>query len=85
MPNQVTVKQAKLWYSQRMNIRKARSEDAPLLSDLCRDVQSLHAQNHAGIFKMPHSPNFAISFFEEMLADPTVSIFVAEEAEVAII
>jgi GNAT superfamily N-acetyltransferase len=75
----VTVKQKKLWYSQRMNIRKARSEDSLLLSDLCRDVQNLHAQNYADIFKMPNSADFAVSFFDEMLADPAVSIFTAEE------
>ena len=76
---QVTVKQKKLWYSQSMNIRKATPEDNLLLSDLCRDVQSLHAQNYADIFKMPHSADFAIPFFDEMLADPAVSIFIAEE------
>ena len=62
-----------------MSVRKATSEDALLLSDLSRDVQSLHAQNYAGIFKIPHSPDFAISFFNEMLAEPAVSIFIAEE------
>jgi len=62
-----------------MNIRKATSEDALLLSDLSRDVQSLHAQNYADIFKMPHSADFAISFFDEILVDSAVSIFIAEE------
>lgn len=62
-----------------MNIRKATSEDGLLLSDLCRDVQSLHSQNHADIFKMPQSADFAISFFDEMLGDPAVSIFIVEE------
>ena len=62
-----------------MNIRKASSKDALLLSDLCRDVQTLHAQNHADIFKMPQSADFAVSFFDEMLADPAVSIFIAED------
>lgn len=84
MPIQATVKQKKLWYSQSMNIRKATLEDALLLSDLSRDVQRLHAQNYADIFKMPHSPDFAISFFNEMLADPAVSIFIAEENEKAV-
>jgi hypothetical protein len=67
-----------------MNIRKALPEDALLLSDLSRDVQSLHAQNYADIFKMPDSPDFAISFFDEMLADPAVGIFIAEEDRGAI-
>lgn len=79
MPIQLTVKQKKLRYSQSVNIRKATSEDAMLLSDLSRDVQSLHAQNYADIFKIPQSADSAISFFDEMLADPAVSIFIAEE------
>jgi len=62
-----------------MNIRKATSEDALLLSDLSRDVQSLHAQSYADIFKLPQAADFAFSFFDEMLADPAVSIFIAEE------
>jgi len=67
-----------------MNIRKATSEDALVLSDLSRDVQSLHAQKYADVFKMPHSADFAISFFDEMLADPAVSVFIAEENQEAI-
>ncbi len=74
----------KVWYSQSMNIRKATSEDHLLLSELSRDVQSLHAQKYADIFKMPHSADFAISFFGEMMADPAVSIYIAEENREAI-
>ena len=44
------------------------------------DVQRLHAEHHPSIFKMPESDDFAASFFKEMLADPTVTIFIAEEA-----
>jgi diamine N-acetyltransferase len=62
-----------------MNIRKATVDDALTLSRLCRDVQDLHARNHADIFKMPDSDDFAATFFDEMLADPAVSIFIAEE------
>ena len=62
-----------------MNIRKATSEDALLLSDLSRDVQSLHAQNYADIFKLPQAADFAFSFFDEMLADSDSNIFIAEE------
>lgn len=62
-----------------MNIRKAATTDSPALSRLSRDVQSLHAQHHPTVFRMPDSDEFAISFFEERLADPTVSLFVAEE------
>jgi hypothetical protein len=62
-----------------MNIRKAASTDSPALSRLSRDVQSLHAEHHPTVFRMPESDDFAISFFEEKLADPAVTIFIAEE------
>lgn len=62
-----------------MNIRKAISSDALLLSSLCVDVQSLHAKHHPDFFKMPPSEDFAASFFDGMLAEPAISIFLAEE------
>jgi len=62
-----------------MNTRQATMEDSFLLSSLTREVQSLHAQNHAEIFKLPETDDFAVSFFLEMLADPAVHIFIAEE------
>lgn len=62
-----------------MKIRKATPTDSLALSRLSRDVQSLHAQHHPNVFRMPDSDEFAIHFFEEMLADPAVTIFIAEE------
>lgn len=62
-----------------MNIRIANPSDALSLSSLTRDVQSLHAQHYPAVFRMPDSDNFAVPFFETMLADPTVTIFIAEE------
>ena len=62
-----------------MNIRQATASDSSLLSSLTTDVQHLHAENHPDIFKMPQSENFAVAFFDEMLADPLVTIFIAEE------
>ena len=62
-----------------MKIRQATSTDSLLLSSLCVDVQSLHAKHHPDFFKTPHSDDFAASFFDGMLADPAVSIFIAEE------
>lgn len=62
-----------------MNIRLATPSDSSVLSRLTVDVQSLHAEHYPSVFKMPDSDDFAISFFNEMLADPSVSIFVAEE------
>ena len=43
------------------------------------DVQRLHAEHHPHIFKTPQSADFAVPFFDEMLADPTITIYVAEE------
>jgi GNAT superfamily N-acetyltransferase len=47
------------------------------------DVQRLHAEHHTEIFKMPEREDFAVSFFESMLADPAVTIFIAEGNGVA--
>lgn len=62
-----------------MNIRPAARSDPPTLSRLSMDVQRLHAEHHPGIFKQPESEDYAVSFFEEMLADPTIHAFLAEE------
>lgn len=61
-----------------MKIRSAFSTDSAQLSSLCMEVQSLHAAHHPDIFKTPQSEVFAIAFFDEMLADPATSIFIAE-------
>jgi GNAT superfamily N-acetyltransferase len=61
-----------------MNIRLATPSDSALLSSLSVDVQSLHAEHYPNVFKTPDSDDFARSFFDEMLADPSVSIFIAE-------
>ena len=62
-----------------MNIRRATPADSFLLSSLCMDVQRLHAEHHPRIFKMPQSADFASTFFDEMLADPATTIYIAEE------
>ena len=62
-----------------MNIRQANSTDGLLLSSLCMDVQRLHAEHYPDLFKMPQREDFAVPFLDEMLADPTVRIFIAEE------
>jgi GNAT superfamily N-acetyltransferase len=62
-----------------MDVRRAVSADALLLSSLCAEVQRLHAEHHPDVFQMPQGEDFAASFFEEMLADANVQIFIAEE------
>lgn len=63
-----------------MKIRKAIATDARLLSSLCVDVQTLHAEHHPDIFKLPAQDDFAASFFDGLLADATINIFIADEA-----
>ncbi len=67
-----------------MKIRQAIAMDSLLLSSLCMDVQSLHAKHHPDFFKIPTSDDFAASFFDGMLAEPTISIFLAEENGLAL-
>ena len=67
-----------------MNIRQATPTDSFILSSLCKDVQSLHAEHHPDIFKAPESEDFATSFFEEALADLTTRIFIAKNEEQAL-
>ena len=62
-----------------MHIRQAVPADSLVLSSLCRDVQRLHAEHHPDIFKMPQSDDFAVTFFDEMIVDITIRIFIAEE------
>jgi len=67
-----------------MDIRQATPTDSLVLSSLCRDVQSLHAEHHPDIFKVPESEDFARSFFDQVLADSTIRIFIAENEEQAL-
>ena len=62
-----------------MNIRRATPTDSFLLSSLCIDVQRLHADHHPRIFKMQQSADFASAFFDEMLTDSEITIYIAEE------
>lgn len=74
----------KLWYSRNMNTRKATIADSLALSSLSGDVQRLHVQHRPNVFRMPDSDDYAVSFFNEVLADPTVSVFIAEDDERAV-
>lgn len=67
-----------------MNIRTATLQDSLLLSTLCQDVQSLHAEHHPDIFKTPPTEDFALAFFDEMLADENVAALIAEENGLAV-
>ena len=62
-----------------MSIRQAVPGDRLLLSTLSMDVQRIHAEAHPGVFKMPLNDDYAVSFFGEMLIDPTVTIYIAED------
>jgi len=62
-----------------MKVRQAAPSDGLLLSSLSMDVQRLHAEHHPGIFKIPQNDDFAVVFFNEMLVDSLVRIFIVEE------
>jgi len=67
-----------------MKMRQAISADNVLLSSMNVDVQRLHAESHPDIFKMPQNDDFAVAFFDEMLANQQTWIFIAEEGEQAL-
>jgi hypothetical protein len=62
-----------------INIRQATANHSHLLSSLCVDVQRLHIRHQPHIFKPPINADFAVSYFDEMLAAPGATIFIAEE------
>jgi ribosomal protein S18 acetylase RimI-like enzyme len=62
-----------------MKIRQANQEDALELSSLCRDVQRLHAEAHPELFKNPEREDFAEGYFSEVLVEPGITIYIAEE------
>jgi len=62
-----------------MNIRQADAADSLTLSLLSMDVQRLHAENHPEIFRMPQKDDYAVAFFDGMLANPLTRIFIAEK------
>lgn len=62
-----------------MNIRQATLADSLLLSELCADVQRLHAEHHPHFFKPPQKADFAVAFFSEMLVNPGVTVYIAED------
>lgn len=67
-----------------MKIRKATTADNLSLSALCVDVQRLHAENYPNLFKNPENDSFAGTFFAERLAEPAVTIYIAEESAQAV-
>ena len=71
MPNTMPVKPEDYGYG---IFARHSFSDTLLLSSLCMDVQSLHAQNHPDIFKMPESEDFAALFYG-MLADSSSDDF----------
>ena len=62
-----------------MRIRKASIDDAEMLSKMNVHVQRLHADAYPTLFKQPESDDFAVSFFNALLKDPEIVIYIAEE------
>lgn len=62
-----------------MEIRRAKIEDAAILSALSVDVQRLHAQALPARFKQPQSDDYALQFMQEHLAEPLSCFFIARQ------
>jgi diamine N-acetyltransferase len=60
-----------------MEIRKATTKDAAILSALNVVVQKIHADAQPHIFKQPADDTFAVEFMLEQLADPASHLFIA--------
>jgi ribosomal protein S18 acetylase RimI-like enzyme len=63
-----------------MEIRKATSQDAPVLSQICASVQTLHVDNRPDVFKPVPRNDFAVSFFKETLLDHANTCWLASMA-----
>lgn len=61
-----------------MQIRRATTKDAELLSTLSTDVQKRHADALPQFFKEPSSETFLLSSSLEMLATPTNYVYIGE-------
>ena len=64
-----------------MQVRSAVKQDARLLSRLNVHVQQLHAEAYPDLFRPPEQDDFALSFFEMVLDDPAIYIFIAEDPQ----
>jgi GNAT superfamily N-acetyltransferase len=62
-----------------MEIRNANPDDIPTLSRLNVAVQILHAEGQPDFFKIPEDENFAIPFFEMIMANENTNIFILED------
>ena len=76
-PDKVDIRTGSLWEG-RMQIRKAQPGDAVLLSRLNVHVQRMHAEAHPDLFKLPEDDAFAVPFFNALLGDPDILIYLAE-------
>ncbi|HEY5010747.1 MAG TPA: hypothetical protein VIH73_06280, partial [Acidimicrobiales bacterium] len=61
-----------------MNIRRASPDDALAVARLGAVIQASHAPERPDWFK-PANPASAVEMYREMLCDPNVTVFVAEE------
>lgn len=62
-----------------MQVRKASVDDVKALSKMNVHVQRLHADAYPTLFKQPVNDDFAVPFFNALLNDPEIVIYIAEE------
>jgi GNAT superfamily N-acetyltransferase len=66
-----------------MNIRRATPDDALTVATLGAVIQASHAPERPDWFK-PANPAGAVEMYREMLCDPNVTVFLAEEGDDAL-
>ena len=60
-----------------VRVRLATVEDAPVVARLGAEVQDLHHRHRPDVFKAADRP--AVSLYESRLADPAVTVYLAED------
>jgi len=62
-----------------MQIRRAAIGDVQALSKMNVHVQRMHADAYPAMFKQPERDDFAVKFFDSLLNDPQIVIYLAED------
>ncbi|MEM8592274.1 MAG: GNAT family N-acetyltransferase [Pseudomonadota bacterium] len=61
-----------------MKIRRAASEDAPAVAQLCAEIQAWHAAAYPEIFQAEIAPGDLAAHFTKQITDPDTRLLIAE-------
>ena len=64
-----------------LRIRKAREHDYEAICELCEQVDRLHRQRLPHLFRKPDGPVREREYFQELLEDASMAMFVCEAGE----